>query len=85
MLESFMTEFLPALISYGKEFPWRATCQNLLCLQEVVSSALQLTVLISSWDFNWTATFASDCAFSEAYSFQFSNCLCHNQEFFNFK
>lgn len=33
----------------------------------------------------WTAAFASDCAFSKAHSFQFSNCLCHHQKFFNFK
>lgn len=33
----------------------------------------------------WTATFASDCVFSEADSFQFWDCVCHNQEFFNLK
>lgn len=33
----------------------------------------------------WTATFASDCVFSEPDSFQFWDCLCHNQDFFNFK
>lgn len=32
-----------------------------------------------------TAAFASGCAFSKAHSFQFSDCLCHNQEIFNLK